>query len=154
VEEKELKVTDKRIFNADGELRDEYRHLETAAPEAPPAQPAPSESAAATVTPPPLGPDPQRTSPPRLEMPDTGSALGGPTFFDLVAMLAEPASMYLGDVALPDGKTAEDLEMARVHIDLLAVLRAKTAGQLDAQELAFLDEILYRLRVRYVQKRG
>jgi hypothetical protein len=44
--------------------------------------------------------------------------------------------------------------MARLHIDLLAVLRQKTAGNLTAQEAAFLEDLLYRLRVRYVQKRG
>ncbi len=44
--------------------------------------------------------------------------------------------------------------MARLHIDLLDVLRQKTAGNLTAQERAFLEDLLYRLRVRYVQKRG
>jgi hypothetical protein len=44
--------------------------------------------------------------------------------------------------------------MARFYIDLLAVLRQKTAGNLTAQEAAFLEDLLYRLRVRYVQKRG
>ena len=44
--------------------------------------------------------------------------------------------------------------MARLHIDLLDVLRQKTAGNLTAQESAFLEDLLYRLRVRYVQKRG
>ena len=47
---------------------------------------------------------------------------------------------------------ATNLEMARLHIDLLEVLRQKTAGNLDAQERAFLEDLLYRLRVRYVQK--
>jgi hypothetical protein len=71
-----------------------------------------------------------------------------------VAILAEPVSLYLGDARLPDGRTMENLEMARLHIDLLAVLRDKTAGNLTAQELAFLEDLLYRLRVRYVQKQG
>ena len=44
--------------------------------------------------------------------------------------------------------------MARLHIDLLDVLRQKTAGNLTAQELAVLEDFLYRARVRYVQKRG
>jgi hypothetical protein len=163
VDEKELKVTDKRIFTADGELREEYRHLETASPHAdappdapgaaravnPPAPSEPSRAAEATSG----GPETQHPSRP-LEIPDAGPGLGGPTFFDLVAMLAEPASLYLGDLTLADGKAAEDLEMARLHIDLLALLRQKTQSQLNPQETAFLDELLYRLRVRYVQKRG
>ena len=80
--------------------------------------------------------------------------MAAPSFFDLVAMLAEPVALYLGDLALPDGEVAENLEMARLHIDLLDVLRQKTAGNLTAQESAFLEDLLYRLRVRYVQKRG
>jgi hypothetical protein len=55
---------------------------------------------------------------------------------------------------LPDGQDATNLEMARFYIDLLAVLRQKTAGNLTAQESAFLEDLLYRMRVRYVQKRG
>lgn len=163
MEEKELKVTDKRIFTADGELREEFRHLEHAsqeessaasAPASPEDQARPSEEPARAAQAP--APPPAKEAAPGrpIEIPETEPSLGGPSFFDLVAMLAEPASLYLGDVALPDGKTAEDLEMARVHIDLLAVLRQKTRGQLNVQETAFLDEILYRLRVRYVQKRG
>ena len=73
---------------------------------------------------------------------------------DLLAMLAEPISVYLGDAVLPDGQDAANLEMARFYIDLLAVLRQKTAGNLTAQEDAVLEDLLYRLRVRYVQKRG
>jgi hypothetical protein len=57
-------------------------------------------------------------------------------------------------MALPDGKTMENLEMARLHIDLLDVLRQRTAGNLTAEELGELEALLYQLRMRYVQKRG
>ncbi len=167
---KDLKVTDKRIFTPEGELRDEFRHLkDQAAPsvERPP-EPAP---AAAPEPPPPQHPRAQTTDPrgaprdappapaaeeraPRLELPGTPPGFGAPTFFDLVAVLAEPVSLYLGDLQLPDGQSAENLEMARLHIDLLDVLRQKTAGNLGAQESAVLEDVLYRLRLRYVQKRG
>lgn len=78
----------------------------------------------------------------------------GPSFIDLIAVLAEPISVYLGDVALPDGSSAEDLDAARFHIDLLDLLRQRTAGQTTAQERAVLEDLLYRTRMRYVQKRG
>jgi hypothetical protein len=151
---KEIKVTDKRMFTADGELREEYRFLnEKSTPETP----------EVIVTEP--RPEPLPQEPPRraatLEMdmeddsgfPDTPSGMG-PSFYDLAAMLAEPAAIYLGDAPLPDGQWAENLEMARLHIDLLDVLRQKTAGNLAAQESAFIEDMLYRLRVRYVQKSG
>ncbi len=159
-EKKEIKVTDKRMFTADGELREEYRSFlgekataETAG-EAAPAPPFPPDRGPA--------PEPPREMPARAEpdaharfdLPATPPELGGPSFFDLVAVLAEPVPIYLGDAVLPDGGDATNLEMARLHIDLLAVLRQKTAGNLTAQEAAFLEDLLYRLRVRYVQKRG
>lgn len=95
----------------------------------------------------------QSAAAPRLEIPGTPAGLG-PTFLDLVGVLTEPVPFYLGDAALPDGQTMENLEAARLHIDLLDVLRQRTAGNLTAEEQAVLEDLLYRLRVRYVQKRG
>jgi len=147
----EIKVTDKRMFTPDGRLREQFEQeieagaveaASEAGVEAPRPEPAPSE-------PPPA---PERS--PGLELPGTPPELGGPSFFDLVGALAEPASIYLGDVALPDGSSAENLEAARFHIDLLDLLRKRTAGNLSAQEHAVLEDVLYRLRLRYVQKRG
>ena len=149
--DKNIKVTDKRMFTPAGELRDEFRFVEEGGGES--ADPAPVSPAEPAAPPPPPSPLEIGGGPP-LELPDLGPALQAPSFFDLVAILAEPVSLYLGDARLPDGRTMENLEMARLHIDLLAVLRDKTAGNLTAQELAFLEDLLYRLRVRYVQKQG
>jgi hypothetical protein len=182
---KDLKVTDKRIFTPEGDLKDEFRHLKdqpppsvtaerppeeppaaTAAPEPAPRQPAPkqgpSSSQPLSAQPAPSDPrgagrgaaPPEPEPSPRLELPGTPPGYGAPTFYDLVAVLAEPVSLYLGDIPLPDGQSAENLEMARLHIDLLDVLRQKTAGNVSAQESAVLEDVLYRLRLRYVQKRG
>ena len=156
--EGDLKVTDKRMFTPDGRLRDEYRHLEEVAepraPSAAAAEPAAEEARQPGPEPP---PEPAREPPPsapRLEIPGTPEGLGAPSFVDLVTLLAEPITLYLGDVELPDGKSAENLEMARLHIDLLAVLRDKTAGNLTASESTLIEDLLYRCRLRYVQKRG
>ncbi len=148
---KEIKVTDKRMFTSEGELREEYRFLgekstpgtPEATPPAPPPQPEPARRAE---------PEPRYAAPLEMEIDDAGQDMGGPGIYDLAAMLAEPAAIYLGDAPLPDGQWAENLEMARLHIDLLDVLRQKTSGNLSAQESAFLEDLLYRLRVRYVQK--
>lgn len=150
-EQKEMKVTDKRMFTPDGELREEYRFLEKKATPTGAEAPAPS-----APEPPPPEPQPAPAAPPagesaRLELPPMPPGMG-PTFYDLVALLAEQAALYLGDLALPDGESAENLEMARLHIDLLDVLRLKTSGNLSAQEASYLEDLLYRLRVRYVQK--
>ncbi len=159
--DKELKVLDKRMFTPDGELREEYRFLAeeatATATAPPPAEPPAGRDAAGRREPAvpaaAAAPPPEHEPAARLELPATPPGLG-PSFYDLAAILAEPVAIYLGDVELPDGQTAENLEMARLHIDLLDVLRQKTAGNLTVQENAFLEDLLYRLRVRYVQKRG
>jgi Domain of unknown function (DUF1844) len=158
-QDREIKVTDKRMFTPDGELREEYRFLgekSTAAPEPPPPaarRPEPAPEPLGGQGAPAAGRAPRTPAeePPPLDLPGTPPGLG-PTFYDLVAMLAEPVPIYLGEVELPDGQSAENLEMARLHIDLLDVLRQKTAGNLAAQESDFLEDLLYRMRVLYVQK--
>lgn len=180
--DKQIKVTDKRIFTPGGDLKEEYRFLEENATEGPEAQAeatataaAPAAAAPEPAAPPPRGSsDPRRAAsgdfspgrepfppsaarspePPPLEIPGSPPGLGAPTFYDLAAMLAEQAALYLGDLETEEGQIPENLEVARLHIDLLDVLRQKTAGNLSAQEAAFLEDLLYRLRVRYVQKRG
>jgi hypothetical protein len=163
-EKKELKVTDKRMFTPEGDLKEEYRFLNEKSTSAAPAEPAPAPEPRAAER----GPVPReapRETPRRAPEPPPQPAAGldypeepelgeGPSFYDLVAMMAEPVPIYLGDARLPDGQAATNLEMARLHIDLLEILRQKTAGNLSAQERAFLEDLLYRLRVRYVQKRG
>lgn len=154
-ESSKVKVTDKRMFTREGELREEYSFLgerargqdesPTAAPPREPVQ------AADPVADEPTDAAPERPSVDLPEMPGVGSR---PTFFELLSLLAEPAAVYLGDARLPEGESAEDLELARTYIDLLDVLRDKTLGNLTAQESSVLEDLLYRLRTRYVQKRG
>lgn len=150
----EIKVTDKRMFTPDGRLRDEsvvgdepLAAAEAGGEEAP---------VGVSVASPPLREEPPQAegAGARLEIPGTPEGLGGPSFYDLLGVLAEPISLYLGDLELPGGESAENLDMARLHIDLLDVLRRRTMGNLAAQESAVLDDLLYRSRLRYVQKRG
>lgn len=157
-----IRVTDKRMFTPEGELREEVKRElekgeaaeESQTPPRPPVPPRPEPEPSARPGAP-ENRDPMRpgTSPP-LELPGTPPGLGAPTFFDLISVLAEPAALYLGDVPLPDGSNAENLDLARFHIDLLDLLRQRTAPTLSVQERAVLDDLLYRLRLRYVQKRG
>ncbi len=159
-----MKVTDKRMFTAEGELREEFRALSNPQPtEAPPQETPQAQAPIAQAAPsaPPLrdardarDAHDGRDDAAYLELPGTPPGLGRPSFFDLVSLLAEPIALYLGDLTLPDGSSAENLEMARLHIDLLDVLREKTVGNVTAQESAVLEDLLYRSRVRYVQLRG
>jgi hypothetical protein len=139
------------MFTPDGRLREDFVPPEASSSEesTPEGTDAAPPAAAPAETP---GAETPRTPAPVLELP--GTAVGAPSFFDLLAVLAEPVSIYLGDLELPDGQSAENLDLARLHIDLLDLLRQRTAGNLSAQEQGVLDDLLYRLRVRYVQKRG
>lgn len=62
--------------------------------------------------------------------------------------------LYLG--AMPDprtGEPADDLDMAKYKIDLLGMLQEKTRGNLTDEEGQQLEEVLYQLRMFYVQTR-
>lgn len=155
-EKKEIKVTDKRMFTPEGELKEEYRFLDEKSTSTAQAEPAPAPSPQPRVAEREPAPyqAPPRAPEPEPAFPEISPELEGPSFYDLVAMMAEPVPIYLGDARLPDGQVATNLEMARLHIDLLEILRQKTSGNLTPQERAFLEDLLYRLRVRYVQKTG
>lgn len=147
--EKKLKVTDKRLFTSEGELKSEFRHLEDPVPSAP----------AASVEPPAKDPEPQQVveegaGPGNAEMPPAGQGYVSPTFFDLVGVVAQPIALYLGDAKMPDGESLENLELARLYIDLLEVLFKKSAGNLTPEEDGFLKDLLYQLRLRCVEKSG
>ena len=72
----------------------------------------------------------------------------------LISMLATQAFFALGVVRSREDEEQEpepDLEMAKYHIDLLAMLEEKTQGNLSVQEKRLLDDSLHQLRMAYVQ---
>lgn len=74
-----------------------------------------------------------------------------PTFEELVRTLAMQALMYLG--AFPDpesGRRIVGLEAAKFNIELLSMLEEKTKGNLTELETKFLTQMLYELRMQYV----
>ena len=74
------------------------------------------------------------------------------SFSSFILGLITQALMFLGEVAPPPGQTKQvDLGAARQMIDLLAILKEKTKGNLDAAEAAMLENALYDLRIRYVE---
>ena len=136
----DLKVTDRRMFTSDGELRESQATEETKKEPDPGTRPSVEPAQA----------DPGVEA----QQPSFSGELPEPGFADLVSILAEPIALFLGDVPLPDGESAENLNLARFHIDLLDVLKRKTESNLSQEESTVLDDLLYRLRMRYVQKSG
>jgi hypothetical protein len=78
-------------------------------------------------------------------------ALGPVDFSTHVLSLASSALIALGKMPAPDGEAHPlDLETARHLIDVLAMLEAKTKGNLDEAEQKLLASLVYDLRVAYV----
>ena len=73
-----------------------------------------------------------------------------PNFDFLVYSLRLQAEMNLGMLAFDD-KHEPDFELARHNIDLLAMLKQKTKGNLDLDEQRELDNALTELRFSFEQ---
>lgn len=81
-----------------------------------------------------------------------GHALPAANFLEIINMLAMQAVIGLGGMKLPDGRDMPpDPDLARHHIDLLAVLQDKTTGRLNDTEQRVLENALHELRMAYVQ---
>jgi hypothetical protein len=91
----------------------------------------------------------EQQAPPReLEIPPA-------SFPMLVSTLATQALVALGQVPNPLSDQSElNLPMAGHFIDTLAMLEAKTKGNLSADESAMLGDILHQLRLAFLQLQG
>ena len=83
-------------------------------------------------------------------MPDPQPAL---SFVAFVLSLASTAAIHFGDLPDPQsGARAEpNLEGAAQMIEILALLDVKTKGNLTAEERQLLEQVLYELRLRFVE---
>ena len=75
------------------------------------------------------------------------------TFVGFVLSLAHTAAFHFGDIPDPaTGKNGEaNLAAARQLIDILALLEEKTRGNLTAEERQLMEQLVYELRLRYVE---
>jgi uncharacterized protein DUF1844 len=75
------------------------------------------------------------------------------SFGSFIISLASTAALHFGDI--PDPQTGErhepDLVAAHQMIDLISLLQEKTKGNLTPDEAKLVDDLLYELRMRYVQ---
>jgi hypothetical protein len=77
----------------------------------------------------------------------------GVTFSGFVLSLATSAAVHFGDIEDPTtGEPGEpNLTAAKQMIDLIAMLQERTKGNLIEPEERLLDDLLYELRIRFVQ---
>ena len=156
-EEVTLKVVDRRKFNPDGSLKEGVVIEPEATKEQPKAQQAKPVAAA-----PPEAQD--QMSPHLAEEPDLDEAgmegedlddvpgVDDPaSFVNFLSTLATNAAAALGAVPHPaTGQRTLDLDSGKFWIDVLAMLRDKTNGNLHAKEQRLLDSLLADLRMQYV----
>jgi hypothetical protein len=77
----------------------------------------------------------------------------GITFTGFVLSLATTAAVHFGDIADPGtGERGEpNLVAAGQMIEIIAMLQERTQGNLSDVEAKLVDDLLYELRMRYVQ---
>ena len=78
------------------------------------------------------------------------------SFTAFVLSLASTAAIHFGDLPDPiSGETSQlNLEGATQMIEILALLEQKTRGNLTAEEREVLGQVLYELRLRFVEATG
>ncbi len=179
-EESEFKVSDKRLFTSDGELRSDSvekskRLLQppAAAATAPSTTSAPvstiAEAAPTAAAPTPESdiPEPPTASEQKAQHDaykqssrdlDSRVELSGHSAKELemsferfMASLYMTAMMQLGLMHEQGGQPGVDLIGARQTIDTLGMIAEKTKGNLTPKEQGFLQNCLYELRMAYVE---
>jgi hypothetical protein len=151
-----FRVIDRRRFAPDGSERSEAEQNAEQAPAKPEVTPPPKPQPAApppgaAARPAASSEGPELATPTGAPYDDRSDASFEPSFGTLLISLSTQALMYLGEIPdLEGGAAHKDLAAARNIIDLIAVLERKTAGNLDADEAALLERILYDLRMRFV----
>jgi Domain of unknown function (DUF1844) len=78
------------------------------------------------------------------------------SFTAFVLSLASTAAIHFGDLPDPlSGQHAEpNLDGAAQMIEILTLLDQKTRGNLTAEERQVLEQVLYELRLRYVEAKS
>ena len=129
-----FKVTDRRLFNPDGSLREDAQAQEVSAEN--------SHHAQFTQ---------ESTFPEDLPEGDLQAMPEQTVFTEFLMGVASSAFIYLGLVEHPaTGRRQVDLNAAKESIDMLVMLHNKTKGNLTRGEEKFFDDLLADLRMQFV----
>ena len=152
-EQPNFKVTDRRLFNADGTPRDlpaeEPTEVKAAAP-AGVVEPPPQENSQSEPEPPPPPPSMSEENPDLTEE-ELAEARDPASFISFVMSIASNAASALGMMEHPVTHRREvDPELGKHWIEILGMLQRKTSGNLSLQERNMLEGLLADLRMQYV----
>ena len=151
-----FKVTDRRLFNADGSPRDlpPEEKPEPAVAPAPAPEPAVAAAAAEPARAETSAPEPETAVPdPEEEFSpeDLADARDPASFMSFVMSIASNAASALGMLEHPVTHQREvDVDLGKHWIDVLGMLEKKTAGNLTSQEKRMIEGLLADLRMQYV----
>ncbi|MFN0124903.1 MAG: DUF1844 domain-containing protein [Blastocatellia bacterium] len=135
----DIKVVDRRMFNADGSLRDDVSIAE------PEPEPEPVVIAQAAQAPAQLVEEEEEYMD---GMPEEGEMN---EFMEFLMQISSSAFIYLGMMEHPaTGQRQVNPPAARQSIDMLLMLRGKVKGNLTRQEEQFFDGLLSDLQMQYV----
>lgn len=166
-EQPQFKVTDRRLFNADGTPREiaeqdaaDKKETDAASSSTQNVEERRSAQDAASIR------EATERESPRDEMRDAGDAererlpeteedVAGAddpaSFVNFLMSIASNAATALGMMAHPvTGESGVDLQLGKHWIDVLGMLQQKTRGNLTAQEHQILDGLLADLRMQFV----
>ena len=152
-QEESFRVIDRRLFNAEGEIRgeavEERRKHETepagALPLNSPVGAQKKEAGPAATKPPAPKAEPAPAAP-EAELPKPSRG-----FQMLINFVAQNAAMLLGAYPDPRGQAMLDLEGARELIDMLDALREASRGNLAPDDERLLLDVLGSLKLSYME---
>jgi hypothetical protein len=149
-EQPTFKVTDRRLFNADGTPRDlppdESPEATAAAPASAPEPAMAATSAAEHEVEAPPQPSEELDDDEELE-----GAQDPASFVNFLMSIASNAASALGMMEHPVTHQREvDLQLGKHWIDVLGMLQKKTQGNLTKQEQQLVEGLLSDLRMQYV----
>lgn len=121
-------VKDKRFFSQDGSEKKE-----------PPPTEQPAEKTKQSSE------EPKKTA--------SESPLPEVTFSSFILSLSSSALFHFGELPDPvSNQKQKNITLAKQTIDILGIIDEKTKGNLTKDEAALLENLLYDLRLRYVQE--
>jgi len=143
-----FKISDRRLFNADGSLREDA--VITDSPASPVVTLGESQLLSASPEPalaPPSAPQPY----PQEEPADVPEQT---LFTEFLMQIASSAFVYLGLVEHPaTGRRQVNLDAAKESIDMLDMLRDKTRGNLNSGEEKLFEDLMADLKMQFVARR-
>lgn len=152
-ESKKFKVNDKRRFDTDGS--EKATAAQATQPNKPQSSQAQSSSAASETIAQDVQIEPtskESFDAAEAEYQKAGAPDEGINFASFLASMATQALVQLGEMPTPEGiDMPVNPAAAKQTIDLLAMLKEKTTGNLDAQESFFMEEMIHSLRLAYLK---